>query len=156
MVFYKRLMREYMDDLKATESMGIEWYWDMQSSMIDAVVKGPEGTPYEGGYFRFSLEIPPDYPFKPPKFRLLTNLWHPNVFNGETHIFCPCCMKETWSPALTIRKKLLQFHAELLSPNFDDVECCNTEVRSMAVRDINEFNVKAREYTQKYATQENI
>ena len=44
---------------------------------MDAVVKGPEKTPYEGGYFRFRAEFPNEYPFKPPRLNLLTKVWHP-------------------------------------------------------------------------------
>ena len=41
--------------------------------------KGPEGTPYEGGEYVVDIEIPSDYPFKPPKMRFATKIWHPNV-----------------------------------------------------------------------------
>ena len=42
-------------------------------------ITGPPGTPYEGAKFQIEIKIPQDYPFKPPKFRYVTKIWHPNV-----------------------------------------------------------------------------
>lgn len=33
----------------------------------EALIKGPEDTPYEGGIFRAKLSFPRDYPLNPPK-----------------------------------------------------------------------------------------
>lgn len=33
----------------------------------EALIKGPEETPYEGGIFRAKLSFPRDYPLNPPK-----------------------------------------------------------------------------------------
>ncbi|EWC86487.1 hypothetical protein PFNF54_04504 [Plasmodium falciparum NF54] len=30
-------------------------------------IKGPSGTPYEGGHFILDITIPNDYPYNPPK-----------------------------------------------------------------------------------------
>lgn len=40
---------------------------------------GPPGTPYEGGTYYIDINIPTDYPFKPPLMRFETKIWHPNV-----------------------------------------------------------------------------
>ena len=32
-------------------------------------LKGPAGTPYEGGVFKIDIQLPADYPFVPPKVR---------------------------------------------------------------------------------------
>ena len=46
----------------------------------EAVLEGPQGTPYEGGKFRVSFEVPHDYPFKPPsKMHFKTKVYHPLV-----------------------------------------------------------------------------
>lgn len=45
---------------------------------------GPPSTLYQGGYFKAHLRFPGDYPYSPPTFRFLSNIWHPNVYsNGE-------------------------------------------------------------------------
>ena len=38
-----------------------------------------DDTPYVGGIFVVDINIPPDYPFKPPKMKFDTKVWHPNI-----------------------------------------------------------------------------
>ena len=42
-------------------------------------MKGPEGTPYEEGFFFFRIDIPNEYPFKAPVVTCLTKVYHPNI-----------------------------------------------------------------------------
>lgn len=46
-------------------------YWE-------ALIQGPEGTPFEGGIFPAELKFPKDYPLAPPTMRFLGEVWHPN------------------------------------------------------------------------------
>ncbi|XP_065286345.1 ubiquitin-conjugating enzyme E2 Z-like [Dermacentor albipictus] len=39
---------------------------------IHALILGPTGTPYEGGFFHFLMKCLPDYPDSPPRVRLMT------------------------------------------------------------------------------------
>lgn len=39
---------------------------------VHALLLGPPGTPYEGGFFHFLIKCPPDYPESPPRVRLMT------------------------------------------------------------------------------------
>uniref|UniRef100_A0A5F9DVX4 UBC core domain-containing protein n=1 Tax=Oryctolagus cuniculus TaxID=9986 RepID=A0A5F9DVX4_RABIT len=41
----------------------LEWHY---------VVRGPEMTPYEGGYYRGKLIFPREFPFKPPSIYMIT------------------------------------------------------------------------------------
>jgi hypothetical protein len=36
-------------------------------------IQGPPGSAYAGGTFKFSMEFPDDYPFKPPSFLFTTS-----------------------------------------------------------------------------------
>jgi len=44
----------------------------------NAVIFGPEGTIWDGGIFRLSMEFSEDYPNKAPLVKFLTQLFHPN------------------------------------------------------------------------------
>lgn len=50
-----------------------------------ANLRGPEGTPFEGGVFHLEITFPQDYPVSPPTIRLFTPLPHPNVLS-ETSV----------------------------------------------------------------------
>lgn len=43
-----------------------------------ALIQGPEGTPFEGGVFPAELKFPSDYPLSPPTMKFLGEMWHPN------------------------------------------------------------------------------
>lgn len=78
---FRRLMAEYRDLCQnpphgvvagpISEDKFLEW---------EALITGPEGTPYSGGCFTARLSFPPDYPLNPPKMRFITPMWHPNSY----------------------------------------------------------------------------
>ena len=47
----------------------------------EAMIQGPDDTPYQGGVFPAELKFPKDYPLMPPTMKFLCDIWHPN---GET------------------------------------------------------------------------
>jgi ubiquitin-conjugating enzyme (huntingtin interacting protein 2) len=42
-------------------------------------INGPKDTPYEGGYFQIDIVLTNEYPYKPPKMKFDTRIWHPNI-----------------------------------------------------------------------------
>lgn len=44
----------------------------------EALIQGPEGTPFDGGVFPAELKFPKDYPLAPPKMTFLGEIFHPN------------------------------------------------------------------------------
>ena len=50
----------------------------------EALIQGPEGTPFEGGIFPAELKFPKDYPLAPPTMRFTCEMWHPNGASSIT------------------------------------------------------------------------
>lgn len=67
-----------------------------------AVIKAPEGTPYEGHYFKIDIIIPDGYPIDPPIAKFITPIFHPNVHFKKGDI-CLDILKNEWTPAWGIQ-----------------------------------------------------
>lgn len=46
----------------------------------EAVIFGPQDTPFEDGTFKLSLEFTEEYPNKPPTVKFVSRMFHPNVY----------------------------------------------------------------------------
>lgn len=46
----------------------------------EAVIFGPQDTPFEDGTFKLSLEFTEEYPNKPPTVKFVSKMFHPNVY----------------------------------------------------------------------------
>lgn len=79
-VAQKRLFHEYKN-LSTSPPDGITAGPVSEDDMFvwEALIQGPEGTPFEGGVFAAELKFPKDYPLSPPSMRFLGGgVWHPN------------------------------------------------------------------------------
>ena len=112
-----------------------------------ATIMGPGDSAYEGGLFNLLIDFPPDYPFKPPKVRFTTKVYHCNV-NAQGGI-CLDILKDNWSPALTISKVLLSICSLLTDPNPDDPLV--PEIARLLKKDKAQHDKIAREWTYKHA-----
>jgi ubiquitin-conjugating enzyme E2 N len=165
----KRIIKEFTDLLKSKKKG--EKRGDKTMSLIDAVqiknkgdkkderhiqliIIGPEGTPYENGYFDFRVFMTPQYPTKPPLVRLLTKIYHPNI-DGQGKI-CLNILKDTtdrddgWSPIMCLKNLALSLLGLLESPNVDDPLDAN--VTDHFKRNSEEATTQARNWTVKYAS----
>jgi len=52
---------------KETSGLSVELLDEANLMHWRGTLKGPSGTPYEGGIFSIDIRLPPDYPFVPPK-----------------------------------------------------------------------------------------
>ncbi|KAI2500010.1 hypothetical protein MHU86_6588 [Fragilaria crotonensis] len=120
--------------------------------VLIGTIKGPEGTPYEGGIFQIDIDIPKQYPFEPPKMKFHTKIWHPNI-SSQTGAICLDILKDQWSPALTIKTALLSLQALLCSPEPADPQ--DAEVAKMYLNDRSNFDQTAKFWTETYAKETN-
>ncbi|KAI9858866.1 MAG: Ubiquitin-conjugating enzyme E2 7 [Vezdaea acicularis] len=137
----KRLLHDYRllstdppDGILAgpkTEDSLFEW---------EALIQGPEGTPFEGGIFPADLIFPKDYPLAPPTMRFTCEMWHPNVY--PSGLVCISILhppgddpnhyekaSERWSPIQSVEKILVSVMSMLAEPN--DESPANVEAAKM-------------------------
>lgn len=104
---------------------------------------------YEAGKFKIDIRVTPGYPFEPPKMKFKTRVWHPNI-SSQTGAICLDILKDQWSPALTIKTALLSLQALLSCPEPTDPQ--DAVVAKQYLNQRTEFDKKAREWTEKFAT----
>uniref|UniRef100_A0A1B0DG65 Ubiquitin-conjugating enzyme E2 J2 n=1 Tax=Phlebotomus papatasi TaxID=29031 RepID=A0A1B0DG65_PHLPP len=132
---YMRLKRDPVPYISAEPlpSNILEWHF---------VVKGPEDTPYLGGYYHGKLLFPRDFPFRPPAIYILT----PNGrFKPNTRLclsisdFHPDSWNPAWSVA-TILTGLLSFMLES-TPTLGSIDSTSYEKERFA-RNSLAFNLR--------------
>ena len=117
-------------------------------------IKGPIDTCYEGGIFDVDIIIPDGYPFKPPKMKFDTKIWHPNI-SSVTGAICLDILKNEWTPALTIRTALISLQALMCEPVPNDPQ--DAVVAKQYLTNIKLFNETAKHWVEEYANpQKNI
>jgi ubiquitin-conjugating enzyme E2 D/E len=117
----------------------------------DAVIIGPEGSPYDGGVFTLHIQFPVEYPFKPPHIQFKTKIFHPNI--NASGMICLDILKTQWSPALTITKVLLSISSLLTDPNPSDPYV--PEIAKLYLSNRAEYDIEARRWTLLYASSRN-
>ncbi|THG06989.1 hypothetical protein TEA_022904 [Camellia sinensis var. sinensis] len=74
----KRLMRDFKR-LQQDPPAGISGAPQDNNIMLwNAVIFGPDDTPWDGGTFKLTLQFSEDYPNKPPTVRFVSRMFHPN------------------------------------------------------------------------------
>lgn len=90
---------------------------------VHALVVGPAGTPYDGGFFQFLMKFPPDYPMSPPRVRIMTTDSGRVCFNPNLYADGKVCLSilgtwdgPAWSPAQGLESILVSIQS-LLNEN---------------------------------------
>jgi ubiquitin-conjugating enzyme E2 Z len=111
----QRLLKDVKDVIKnpLTEN-GIYYVHDDTDILTGyAMIVGPEGTPYFGGFYFFKFHYPTDYPHSPPKVTYCTNdgvtRFNPNLYKcGKVCISLLNTWRgEQWTSCQTISTVLL-------------------------------------------------
>ena len=82
--YIKRNLKSLLKDSFLDEGYQILY---LKNDTLIGVLEGPPETSFENGYFLFKIIFSEDFPFKPPKFIFMTEIFHPNIFeNGLVSI----------------------------------------------------------------------
>ncbi|XP_013108322.1 ubiquitin-conjugating enzyme E2 D2B-like [Stomoxys calcitrans] len=117
---------------------------------MEVVMPGPKGSPYEDGIFRISVNCGDQYPFRPPTFKFVTPVFHPNIDSSGKICLDLLRMPPTgtYNPAITLESILLSIQLLLANPNPDDP--LQGDAADLYKSNNNLFNKKARETVLKY------
>ncbi|KAJ3299937.1 Ubiquitin-conjugating enzyme E2 G2 [Borealophlyctis nickersoniae] len=155
----KRLMTEYKElTVNAPEGITAGPISEDNFFEWEALIAGPEGTPYENGVFSATIKFPKDYPLSPPVMKFTCPMFHPNIYTDGTvciSILHPPgddpnmyeSASERWSPVQSVEKILLSVVSMLAEPN--DESGANIEASKMWRTDRAQFERVVRENTMK-------
>lgn len=125
----RRLQTEYRQLQKESE-----YFYSIQLNennifIWDVLLFGPPDTLFEGGIFKCQFKFSSQYPNKPPEFKFITDLYHPNIYPdgkvcisilhegedqwGYEHI------SERWNPSHSVNSILMSILSMLSNPNFE-------------------------------------
>ena len=124
----QRIRSEYKQHLNDINS----YYSIIPTSNVyiwDVILFGPIDSIFEGGVFNCKLVFTSSYPIKPPIFKFITKLPHPNIYvNGD---ICISILhegidtsgyeniNERWSPTNSVHSILMSILSMLSAPNFE-------------------------------------
>ncbi|PRP86933.1 ubiquitin-conjugating enzyme E2 2 isoform 1 [Planoprotostelium fungivorum] len=132
----RRLMRDFKR-LQTDPPQGVSGA-PLETNLMkwNAVIFGPDDTPWEGGTFRLTLEFTEEYPNKAPTVKFTSKMFHPNVYADGS--ICLDILQNQWSPIYDIAAILTSIQSLLCDPN------PNSPANSEAAR---LFQENKREYT---------
>ncbi|KAF3923150.1 hypothetical protein ABW20_dc0108230 [Dactylellina cionopaga] len=151
MAAVKRITRE-LKELNDTPRPGVSAGPVSEEDLFkwNVILTAPQDSPYSGGVFTLRLEIPSEYPFKPPTLSFTTKIYHPNVTNDDKGSMCLGILRaDSWKPSCKISQVLEMAAGLLQEPNIDDP--VETGIAEEYKTNYEQFAKNAREWTRKYA-----
>ena len=140
---------ELNDDPDVNDLFGVS-YWDSDSDDPDiyhwkVTLMAPQGSLYEGGFFKIEIIFNKDYPESPPKVKFLTKIYHCNIdsYNGKI------CLNtlNNWDQSFKIGDVLNHIVVLLINQNPDSPLNHGDEYNENK----DEFIKTAKEWVKKYA-----
>jgi len=143
-----RILAKEVQNLKQEPLEGVQIILDDKDiTSVEAIIEGPEDTPYFGGRFRVKLSIVKDFPASPPLGFFLTKIFHPNVSSrGE---ICVNTLKKDWKSDLGLKHVLLTIKCLLIVPNPESA--LNEEAGKLILESYDDYYKRAKLYTEIHA-----
>jgi len=112
---------------------------------IEALIIGPEDTPYAGGFFHFDMRFPHDYPWNPPKVLLRTTDNGRTRFNPNLYADGKVCLSilgtwqgPGWKAVQTIETVLISVQSLMNAKPYHNEPGFEQERRPLDVKNYNE------------------
>ena len=153
----KRLMKEIQDAKAAImEEQGI--FYEINEANImagQAMMVGPEDTPYEACLLCFDIKYPYDYPFSSPSVRISTSdgvtRFHPNLYiDGKVCLSILGTWRgPPWAPVMTIStvlttiQSLLEANPIINEPGHETLKLDGTDSRARDYANLVQFRLVA-------------
>ncbi|URE29488.1 25.3 kDa vesicle transport [Musa troglodytarum] len=137
----KRLMRDFKR-LQQDPPAGVSGApQDNNILLWNAVIFGPDDTPWDGGTFKLTLQFTEDYPNKPPTVRFVSRMFHPNIYADGS--ICLDILQNQWSPIYDVAAILTSIQSLLCDPNPNSP--ANSEAARLFSENKREYNRRVRE-----------
>ncbi|XP_054153273.1 ubiquitin-conjugating enzyme E2 Z-like [Oppia nitens] len=95
----KRIMKDLQEFYRENSEDIYAVAEDNDLTRVHALIRGPQGTPYEKGFFYFILNFPTNYPISPPTVKLMTTNAGTVRFNPNLYACGRVCLSilGTWN-----------------------------------------------------------
>ncbi|CAH1766582.1 5987_t:CDS:2 [Entrophospora sp. SA101] len=152
----RRLLKELKDYQKEDHPDLINLSPTQDDNLLiwQAVLRGENETPYQGGSWTLRIEIPKSYPIQPPNVKFMTKICHPNI-NFKTGEICLDILKNAWSPAWTLQSACMAIRLLLSNPEPNSPLNCDA-ANLLRCGDLLGYESLVRMYTELYASGQDI
>lgn len=127
------------------------WPVSERLDQLEALIEGPEDSPFDGGEFRLSIAIPDTYPNASPVIKFVTKVYHPNIDSSGR--ICLDSLKPeptgSWKPSLNLANVLTQIRLLLTTPNVADP--LDAQIAEQLQQSKEAYDKEAKRYTELYA-----
>ncbi|CAA7034549.1 unnamed protein product [Microthlaspi erraticum] len=107
----------------------------------NALIFGPDDSPWDGGTFKLTIQFTEDYPNKLPVVRFVSRMFHPNIYADGS--ICLDILQNQWSPIYDVAAILTSIQSLLCDPNPNSP--ANSEAARLFSENKREYNRKVME-----------
>ncbi|KAF8610307.1 ubiquitin-conjugating enzyme [Ceratobasidium sp. AG-I] len=147
MVNMRRVQKE-LKEIQSNPISGLQVETAEDNLLVwNCSIKALDESPYKKGTFKYKIELPDEYPFKPPTVTFSTKIYHPGI-NEEGHICLPV-LRDEWKPGMSMSTILATISDKVNNPSPDDPY--EPEIAAQLKDDKPQFLAKAQEWTKLHA-----
>ena len=144
--YFKKYLNSNLSQCFNNEGFQI---FSFKNDTLIGVLEGFPKTPFENGYFLFKIILPKSYPYDPPEFVFISNIFHPNI--SEDGFVSIDIFNDKWSPILCVFSYVIYSVQSLLDdPNPDNF--LNEKAAKLYKENRNNYEKIVKEYTSTFAS----